>query len=116
MKKGDIVNGMEVLDVRYTRPDRFTQAGGLILMRNPNKFGDDKDEFIAWSFTRPRGSLHPRSFFWGRYHRTEEEGRLAFNDKLDTARTWDTGGSLIPEYDLSRELQKESLSLATEDE
>jgi hypothetical protein len=98
---------MKTLAIRYTRPDRCTVPGGIILRVHEDRFGPGQHEYIAHSFSRERGSKEPTSFFWGRYCRTEEAGRRAFSDKVDRAAQYNSGGSLISDIWLNDELKKE---------
>lgn len=96
---------MQTLAIRFTRPDHATVPGGIILRKRVR--GDGSEEFIAHNFARDRGSREPTSFFWGRYCDTEADGRAAFNDKVRAAERYTTGGSLIDDYRVDRELAAE---------
>jgi hypothetical protein len=66
----------QVLKIAYTRGDRATKPGGIIL----RKIGE---EFVAHHFSRNPGSLEPVEFFWGRYCNNSADGSAAFYAKLD---------------------------------
>lgn len=83
---------MKILRITYTRGDRATQPGGVILRQY------DNGEFVAHHFTRAPRSTKPTSYFWGRYHHTESGGLRAFLEKENRVKR-----EVITEADIAQE-------------
>lgn len=98
---------METLRIRYTRGDHATQPGGIIL-RVRTLGPADEVEYITHTFNRAPGSREPTEYFWGRYFTDDMVAALmAFHEKVDSAKQFTTGGSLIDDRGLDDELAKE---------
>lgn len=85
---------MLTLAKRLTRPDHATIAGGIIVRSR-----EEEPRFVVHYFERERGSPDPKpgSFFHGSYCDTEEKAFAEFSRRVENARRYDRGGSLIPE-------------------
>jgi hypothetical protein len=98
---------MKTLRVRLTRPDHATTPAGIIMRVAEDRFGPGEHEYMVHNFSRKHGSQVPTDFFWGHYHNTEEKALAAFNEKVERAKRWTTGGSLIPDALIDAELEAE---------
>jgi hypothetical protein len=98
---------MEVIAIRYTRGDYCTQPGGVILRKKSD------DEFVTHCFNREYGSKEPIGFYWGHYIFDKDLAQADFSNRVSRQSGYDTGGSLIPDYQLDEELEKERLSHAS---
>jgi len=85
---------MKTLRIRYTRPDYATQAGGIILRERT-----EEPRFIVHYFNRERGTLDPTCFHEGGYHSDRLDAELDFDRRMERAKRYDTGGSLISNID-----------------
>lgn len=83
---------MKILRITYTRGDRATQPGGVILRQY------DNGEYVAHHFNRKPRSTKPTEYFWGRYCSTEAKGIAAYESKLASVKH-----SIIPEADIAEE-------------
>lgn len=83
---------MNTIQVAYTRGDRATQPGGIIIRQK------DNGEFVVHNFNRAYGSLTPVEFFWGGYTRDLARAVEIFNEKKDRRRL---------ELTTAEEIQKE---------
>jgi hypothetical protein len=94
---------MKTERIRYTRGDRCTQPGGIIMRRR-----DEAPRWMVHHFNRAPGSTEPTHFFWGSYHDDLAEATEAFRDKRERAKRYTTGGSLIAPDQLAAELEREA--------
>lgn len=83
---------MKTLKIIYTRGDRGTQPGGVILRLYSN------GEYVAHHFNRKPRSTKPTEYFWGRYCDNEAWGIEAFNAKVRGIKPF-----IIPEADITEE-------------
>jgi hypothetical protein len=66
---------------------------------------------MTHQFLREYGSKEPESFFWGHYFSNaadaEEKSMADFQERVNHALSYDTGGSLIPEDRVDAEMEAE---------
>lgn len=82
---------MKPLTVRFTRPDDFTQPGGIIIRER-----EEEPRYLVHNFSRDRGAREPNCFFWGAYCHDYAEAWDAFTEKCNRASNYTAGGALIP--------------------
>lgn len=98
----------DVVRIVYTRPDHATMAGGIIIRRFNDRYGPGEHEYVCHFFNRERGSKTPTSYHNGVYcGNDDKKANRVFSERVVRATGWDTGGSLIDDCDLDRELKKE---------
>ena len=97
---------MRILQIRFTRGDSSTQPGGYIIRER-----DEEPYFLVHHFTRQPGSREPSSFFWGAYCNDVAEAVDIFEEKLERAKRYTAGGSLIPGDREAVELAAEARSV-----
>lgn len=97
---------MKVIKRRLTRGDYCTQPGGVVLRQT------DRGEYVVHTFNRAPGSAEPAEFYWGFYSFDYFEAEKAYEAKVDRARRYDAGGSLIPKADEEKELKAETIAAA----
>lgn len=77
--------------IRFTRADGMTQPGGFIIRER-----SEEPRYTVHTFNRQPGSREPATFYWGGYFDTEAEALDDFERRLDRARRYTAGGSVIP--------------------
>ena len=74
----------QTVKLMFTKPDRGTQPGGLILRK------DDDGSFVTHRFNRAPHSRTPTEFFWGHYHHGEDaehKAHLDYNERAMALRS-----------------------------
>lgn len=68
---------MKTLAIAFTKGDRCTQPGGIIIRQH-----DTSLQYMVHHFNRDYGSREPREFFWGHYCETFDSALKAYQEKL----------------------------------
>lgn len=91
------------LHIRLTRGDASTQPGGIMISAT-------SEGYATHLFNRQPGQRQPLGKFWGHYFSTYGEAFADFAERVNKAKGYDTGGSLIPgpleEAELAKELER----------
>ena len=85
------------LKIMYTRGDRATQPGGLILRRC-----EDTGKLVTHRFNRDLNSTKPREFYWGHYFDPSNPGYEArahadYQSRYETCQPFEIAEADIPE-------------------
>lgn len=97
----------KTLDIVWTKPDRGTQPGGLILRKDVGS-----DCYVTHRFNRLPHTRTPREFYWGHYFSgedAEEKARADFQKrKLALTEPLVSEGEIIAKGDVSLQIDWEA--------
>lgn len=66
---------MKTIKIMFTRGDRATQPGGLIL-----RYNEAREEYVTHCFNRVPHTREPTEYYWGHYFHGEDAEARALAD------------------------------------